>query len=368
MMCNLYRTIYEIGNQRIRNRITADFAEYTTSGKTMSDFFKVSILVAKRYNGSFILESKKLEHPELLIIFGDRNGYFIDTDYTKLQASAPVEIQFDSLLRMLDIKQFNLHDEYFNRVNIYKIKCVKDKRGNEILQGVRHYTVPGLSNAELNIAVDVWPPQTIYWLPSRNLFQNQHFCETEKCGYRASRSDNLKRHEKNCTNIQKVTPKQELYGRKNDVITKLKNISNFDLERQTHMLVYDIETFNNGEILVPVSIATATTLDEPKYFQRIDDDPESGYRLVKEFMEYLLKLQKELVKKQKHIGEKASYIEKKYQKGTISKTEARHLVNYLYTYNTLKCFAFNGRKVLKFSNSVNFTVRVKTCTNRVTSV
>ena len=357
MMCNLNRTIYEIGNQQIRNRITTDFAEYTASGTSMSNFFNISILVAKKYGGSFILDSKKLEHPELLIIFGDRNGYFIDTDYKNLKASVPVEIQFNSLLRMLDIEQFNLHDEYMNRVNIYKIKRVKDKRGNEILQGVRHYTVPGLSaHADLNIAVDVWPPQTIYWLPSTNLFQNQHFCETEKCGYSASRVATLKRHEKNCTNVQKVTPKQELYGRKNDVITKLKNISNFDLERQTHMLVYDIETFNNGEILVPVSIATATTLDEPKYFQRINDDPESGYLLVKEFMEYLLKMQKELVKKQKHIGEKATYIEKKHQKGAISKTEARQMINYLYTYNTLKCFAFNGRIV--FYTPYNFLCKL----------
>ena len=347
MACNLNRKMYEIGNKEIRNRITADFVEYTTSGRTMSDFFNVSILVAKKYDGPFILESKQLDHPELLIIFGDKHGFFIDTDYTNLKASAPVEIQFNSLLRMFNIEQFNLHDQYINRVNIYKIKLVRNRQGIEILQGVRHYTVPGLSaHADLNIAVDVWPPQTVYWLPSTNLFQNENFCKIEKCEYRANRIDNLKRHEKNCTNVQKVTPKQELYGRKNDVISKLKNIFNFDLERQTHMVVYDIETFNNGKMLVPVSIATASTLDEPKYFQRANDDPESGYRLVEEFMEYLLKLQKELVKKQKNIAEKASYIEKKYQKRAVSKTEARHLVKYLCTYNTLKCFAFNGRKVV----------------------
>ena len=346
MMCNLNRTIYEIGNQQIRNRITTDFAEYTASGTSMSNFFNISILVAKKYGGSFILDSKKLEHPELLIIFGDRNGYFIDTDYKNLKASVPVEIQLNSLLRMLNITQFNLHDEYMNRVNIYKIKRVKDKRGNEILQGVRHYTVPGLSaHADLNIAVDVWPPQTIYWLPSINLLQNQHFCETEKCGYSASRVDTLKRHEINCTNIQQVLPKQELYGGKNNIVSKLKKLYNIDLERETNMLVYDIETFNNGEMLVPVSIATASTLDEPRYFQRANDDPESGYHLVKEFMEYLLKLQNRLIEKQNNIVKKASYIEKEYQKGIGRKNEAREIVNYLHSYNTLKCFAFNGRKV-----------------------
>ena len=57
----------------------------------MSGYFGVSILVAKRYGAQFILESKKLEHPELLIIFGDKNGFFIETDYTNLKALAPVD-------------------------------------------------------------------------------------------------------------------------------------------------------------------------------------------------------------------------------------------------------------------------------------
>ena len=344
-MCNLHRTIYEIRNEQIRNRIKTDFAEYTASGKSMSDFFNTSILVAKRYGAQFILESKKLSHPELLIIFGDKHGFFIDTDYTNLKALAPVEIQFDSLLRMLDIEQFNLHEDYVHRVNIYKIKLVKDKRGNEILQGVRDYNVPGLSNAQLNIAVDQWFPQKIYWLPSCNLFQNIYFCKTEKCGYSASLLTTLKRHEKNCTNMQKIFSKQQLYGSKNDPISKLKNVFNVDLKPQSHMLVYDIETFNNGKVLVPVSIATVNTLGEPKYFQRVNDDPESGYRLVEEFMEYLLQQQEKLMEEQRNIAVKALYIENEYHKRNVTKTEARQIITYLHSYNTLKCFAFNGRKV-----------------------
>ena len=61
-------------------------------------------------------------------------------------------------------------------------------------------------------------------------------------------------------------------------------------------------------------------------------------------LEYLLKQQKKLIEKQRNIAEMASYIEKEYQERNVTKTEARQIVTYLHSYNTLKCFAFNGRK------------------------
>ena len=156
--------------------------------------------------------------------------------------------------------------------------------------------------------------------------------------------DNLRTHEEKCTGIQEIIPKQTLYGLKDDCHTKLKKIFNMDIPNQNHLAVYDIETFNNGKHLIVVSIAVASTLDDPKYFQRINDDPESGYLLVKEFMQYLLFLQKKLVYKQTWVMEEVSYLEQENESSNlVSLNVLRELMNFLKSYNTLKCFGFNAR-------------------------
>ena len=158
-----------IGNNEIRNQIEKDYILYEKSGKTLSHFFKRTIILAKKYTNSFNMERIKITYPDVLIIFGDKNGYFIDYDYTAIKAREPVEIEFNSLITLLDLKPFDLVNEYHENLNIYMIKTCKDRHGKTITQGVRNHGVPGISNAAVNIAVDQWPPSKIFWLPSSNL-------------------------------------------------------------------------------------------------------------------------------------------------------------------------------------------------------
>ena len=343
------RSIFTIDNEQIRKRIQNEYNRFKETGLTLSDFYQTTIAIAKQNTNTksnlFSLERFKITFPRILIIFGDRHGYFLDFDLNQLKSRDPIKIPISSFTMLLDLPPFDLINEYHGRVNIYKIKQIKNSNGKELLVGVRHHGVPGLTpKAVVNVAVDQWPPTETFWLPSDNLIQNRFFCKTNKCGFSSDRLQHLKTHEAKCTGIQEIIPKQTLYGLQDDCHAKLKKIFNMDIPNQKHMAVYDIETFNNGKHLIVVSIAVASTLDDPKYFQRKNDDPESGYLIVKQFMEYLLFLQKKLVFKQTWVMEEVSYLEQENESSNlVSLNVMRQLINFLKSYNTLKCFGFNAR-------------------------
>ena len=343
------RSIFIIDNEQIRKRIQKDYNEFEKSKKSLSDYFQATIVIAKQNLNTksklFTLEKFKIIHPKIVIIFGDRHGYFMDFDLNQIKSRDPIQIEINSLTMLLNLQPLDLVSGYHGRVNIYKIKQIKNSNGKELLVGVRHHGVPGLTpKAVVNVAVDQWPPTELFWLPSDNLIQNKFFCKTNKCGFSSDRMNNLRTHEAKCTGIQEIIPKQTLYGLHDDCHTKLKKIFNMDIPNQKHMAVYDIETFNNGKHLIVVSIAVASTLDGPKYFQRKNDDPESGYLIVKQFMKYLLFLQKKLVFKQTWVMEEVSYLEQENESSNlVSSNVMRQLINFIKSYNTLKCFGFNAR-------------------------
>ena len=343
------RSIFTINDQQVRKRIQKDYNEFEKSKKTLSDFYQTTIAIAKQNTNTksklFSLERFKITYPKMIIIFGDRHGYYMDFDHAQLKSRDPIEIEIPSLMKLLDLPLFDLINEYHSIVNIYKIKQIKNSNGKELLVGVRHHGVPGLTpKAAVNIAVDTWPPTKTFWLPSDNLIENRFFCKTKKCGFSSDRMDHLRTHEAKCTGIQEIMPKQTLYGLKDDASTKLLRIFNMDIPNQNHLAVYDIETFNNGKHLIVVSIAVASTLEGPKYFQRLNDHPDSGYLLVKQFMEYILFLQKKLVWKQSWVEEEVSYLKEENESSKlVSANELGKLINFIKSFNTLKCFGFNAR-------------------------
>ena len=348
-MCNFERSTFTINNEKIRNQIEKEYNRFKETGLTLSDFYQTTIAIAKQNTNTksklFSLERFKITFPRIVIIFGDRHGYFMDCDLNQLKSRDPIKIEINSLTMLLGLPPFDLINEYHGRLNIYKIKQIKNSNGKELLVGVRHHGVPGLTpKAVVNVAVDQWPPTELFWLPSDNLIQNKFFCKTTKCGFSSDRMDHLRTHEAKCSGIQEIIPKQTLYGLQDDCHTKLKKIFNMVIPNQKHMAVYDIETFNNGKHLIVVSIAVASTLDCPKYFQRKNDDPESGYLIVKQFMKYLLFLQKKLVFKQTWVMEEVSYLEQENESSNlVSSNVMRQLINFIKSYNTLKCFGFNAR-------------------------
>jgi len=169
----------------------------------------------------------------------------------------------------------------------------------------------------------------------------------------------LEIHELKCTDEQQVNSRQKVYGGKNDEINVLSDMFNLDFNNypQEHFATFDIETFKRGGILVPVSIAVSSTLEDPKYFERSNDDPESGFKMVTKFLDYLQYLQRLLMETiPTEIHSVLEQLERrkddpgKYDQSDDPKYKAskqnQTLYNYVQNYFVLKVFGFNSRKVL----------------------
>ena len=282
---------------------------------------------------------------------GKTNVYFLTKDYNKLESKFPIEININTLFDLFQQPIItDIQTEYFNRLNIFRLKSSKSSHGKDICIAERHYSIPGSMNQNelLNVAVDKWPPTKIFWLPSKNLFEKQFRCQTLHCGYVTKLKSDLEMHMIKCTNVQTITPKQIAYGTTHGVITQLERKFNFQFSklRQTEFMVFDIETFTMNGILVPISIACAGTFTKPMYFERESDHPESGFKLVATFLDYLLKMQKIFVKKlPSQITQtiRKLEIEKDDESKTTSAYSINKMLQYLSKYQTLKIFGFNSR-------------------------
>ena len=159
----------------------------------------------------------------------------------------------------------------------------------------------------------------------------------------------LNRHMKSCTDVQKVDGKELCFGSQDDVASQIREFINldFDFSRQTHFCVYDIETFDNGGILTPVSIAIASTMEGPRYFERANSSLEAGVKMVKDFMRYLDHLQNVLVTcSPTEVEQALEVIVYELENASYEcKQSLRGMYTYLKKYHTLKTFGFNSRNI-----------------------
>ena len=212
---------------------------------------------------------------------------------------------------------------------------------------------PGPASPQVTF-VDGWSKSQLFWLPSENLLGNAFICtKTESCTHTTDRAYDMKNHEKSCSDVQEIITKQDMYGCNNDEVAKLSKILNIDFSRfrQDNFCAFDIETFNNGRVCVPVSIACASTLDGPRYFEKADDTPEAAYEMVVEFMDYLLELQQKLLENlPAEIDHAIEYLQaekdemfKQLSPNYQSKSEFNKIYNYFKNYQALKAYGFNSR-------------------------
>ena len=359
---NLIRNIYKIGNREIQRQIELKYNQFKNSKKTIEQFFKCRVIKAmKRDSSQFIIKTKKID-TKTLIIFGDSKNpdeYYFGKDYLNLKSFEPIAIEMNTLMKFYGRTAINdLEVDYYEqKINIYQLKSTKDGNGQMKTAGYQTRSVPGNMGGEINIGVHQWPSTDVFWLPT-NLITNSFICtKSEKCYYTTNRKPNLIRHEKTCKDTQTVEGRQEEYGSGNDEVGKLSEILNIDYSqfRQQHLCCYDIETFSNGGILIPVSIAVASTLDGPRYFEKSNDTPEATYQMVKEFLEYLVELQQKLLHNlAPEIEHAIEFLQsekdelfksKRKSENYKSKAEFRKIYNYFKNYEALKIFGFNSRYV-----------------------
>ena len=314
----------------------------------------------KNTNHEYTIKTKKIDS-KTVIIFGDSKNpddFYYGKDFLNLKSFEPIAVEINTLMQLYGKQPIkNLENDGLNNINVYHLKNVKDRNGNKRTVGYISRAVPGASNGSINIGVYNWPPSDIYWLPSNNLIENSYTCnKTEKCRYTCNRWSNMVKHEKRCTGVQTIESHQVQYGSKNNEVSKLSHIMGMDFSRfrQKHLVCYDIETFSQNKVCIPVSIAVASTLDQTRYFEKANDTPEAEHAMVFEFMDYLVELQEQLLDNlepqiQKAISflqaEKEEIKEKFNSKRYKSKAEFWRIFNYFKSFETLKVFGFNSRLV-----------------------
>ena len=329
-----------------------------SSKKTIDQFFGCRVVKAmKRDSIHYIIKTKKID-TKTLIIFGDTKNpddFYFGKDYLNLKSFEPIAIEINVLTSLLGKPQINnLEDEYLNKINIFHLKNVQDRHANTRTVGYRTRFVPAGEHGSINIGVYDWPSTDVFWLPSNNLINNSYMCtKTKTCYYTTNRLPDLKRHEEKCKDVQEIISQQLQYGCKTNEVSKSSEIMGIDLSRfrQKHHVCFDIETFGKGAVCIPVSIAVASTLDGPKYFEKADDTLQAGYQMVKEFMDYLLKLQEKLVNNlEPEIEKTISFLQAEKENlfnplRYKSKAEINKLYGYFKNYEVLKVFGFNSRYV-----------------------
>ena len=165
---------------------------------------------------------------------------------------------------------------------------------------------------KINFALPEWPKdnqlQNVWWLPNDELIHEYYFCRTHpvKCGYRTFDRRDLDIHEYSCRVTSIDEGKQWWYRPRESDVNEL--IADGLLEEkftdftQNELVTFDIETQlmktgNQGNLLVPLSIAVSSTIDNDRYFERCSSDAIDGEKMVFEFLDYLESLYIKFIEK-----------------------------------------------------------------------
>ena len=349
------RNIHKIGNRQLQRQIQLAFTKYQNSKKSMDQFFGCKIVKAMRQRtDEYTIKTKKID-TKTVIIYGDSkhpDDYYFGKDLLNIKSFEPIAVEANTLMHIFGKPSIDLENEYMEHFNIYQLKEIKDKNGKKRTVGFLSRLVPGIGNGSINIGVYDWPTTDVFWLPSQNLINNSFMCtKSENCFYTCNTKKDIAKHEKRCTDVQKIISKQVEYGNQSDEASKLSHIMDFDFTklRQRHFCCFDIETFTKNDVCIPVSIAVASTLDGPKYYEKADDSPEAGYEMVCEFIDYLLDLQQQLLDNLEPDIERAISFLQAEKEGLLkskkcpSKAAFNQMENYFKNFQVLKVFGFNSR-------------------------
>ena len=243
-----------------------------------------------------------------MLVLGNRSLYFHFTDFWKVKSNEAIEITPFHLFQLMGIGQ--PHNSHY---------CVQHCMENDILMAI--YKKPAFGRKAhldlslpgqlmsytplptLSIAVTSWPIRTmdtnIVWLPNESLIEKVYHCTKHPgvCFYRSRHSHHVKDHMESCTTETNIVSVQQAYGNISTHMSRLVREKILPEElldyKVAHMCAFDIETVNRDQEsdLIPISIAVASTLDQPRYFERASSSPEDGLKMIYDFLNYLDHLQ-----------------------------------------------------------------------------
>ena len=291
-------------------------------------------------------------------MFRDRSSIFLDEDFDNIQTPEPIKGSPTAITSIfnwppLDLNNLEEYEEQ-NQVRLNILKIVKRRKNAKIeLRACKHNSTPCCQdndNPKIDVAVDNWPSNELYWLPCSSLIENQMVCtKTPSCNFTFEHPSELERHEFHCKDTQTVQAKQKFYGsgrNKMDEIIEAGYLpESFRNYRNTTKATFDIEVCQIGENLKTISIAVASTLDEDKYFERESSSPEHYQKLVDEFMKYLMDLQTKIeipMEMEDAIEKMESEI--KGMDPSPERSRVQSFRNYLRNYEQLHVFGFNSSR------------------------
>ena len=291
-------------------------------------------------------------------MFRDRTCFYLEEDFALIQTSEPImgsPAAITSIFNLPPLDTNQLEEfESENNVRLNILKIVRRRHHNQtILRGQKHYAVPGCQendNPKINLAVDEWPSEVLFWLPCSSLIDNQIACtKNPNCKFTFEYPSELERHEFNCIDEQKVKSKQISYGSGETIMDKIVDAKylpeSFRSYRNTALATFDIETGQVGDALKTISIAVGSTMDSVQYFERKSSEAEDYQNLVDEFMDYL----KELLPKVQVPTEISAAIEKMLlETAEMDQCPKKSLIDsyrfHLEKYYKLNVFGFNSSR------------------------
>ena len=245
--------------------------------------------------------------------------------------------------------------EQANQISFNILKLIQRQNNGVRLHAQKHYSTPGSSNSDypqIDVAVESWPSNELYWLPCKSLIDNQIRCTVNsKCGNTFEFPSELRRHELNCNNNKKVEGKQKFYGGNETIMDEIVDKGylpeNFRSFKSSNIATFDIETVQLEEAVKTISIAVGSNLDSVHYFERKSSDPEDYQKLVNEFMAYLLELQ-QLIEVPSEIEEAIVKMDEQLEELKLDYGPKRSKIvqmrSHLQKYLQLHTFGFNSSK------------------------
>lgn len=154
---------------------------------------------------------------------------------------------------------------------------------------------------KINFALPKWPNddhlEMVYWLPNIEMVHEYYYCRVhpEQCGYKTFDRRDLEIHEGTCRVVSIDEGKQFWYHPVDSDVNELISDGLLSEEvrdySQDEIVTFDIESYlanmNQGNQVVPLSIAVSSTIDTDKYFERASSDVSAGENMVFEFLDYL---------------------------------------------------------------------------------
>ena len=142
----------------------------------------------------FNLKPKLIKYETVVILCGEgkhAGDFYFGLDLNLVVSSEPIKIPYNTLLKLYGRPQImNLEKEYQKNFQLYSLQYRRDTNNKDVLKGVRDdFVVPG-GRGDINIAVEKWPTNEIFWLPSSNLIEKLYYCsKTKNCYYQTDRQE-----------------------------------------------------------------------------------------------------------------------------------------------------------------------------------